>query len=157
MHPVIGIGYQDLEDPDALVAQLRERRVHTLVDVRKDPPSQHGAFTGGAVAIACNDAGIVYRHEPALGNPDWNRKGFARPGPDRDEARGHMFDRLADAAARAALNRIWTAVHTGPVALLCREADEHACHRRVILERLDEYLEVELAPTPPTPAALFDR
>jgi uncharacterized protein (DUF488 family) len=156
MHPVIGIGYQDLDGPAALVAQLRHRRVHTLVDVRQTPPVHRGAFTGGAVALACNDAGIVYRHEPALGNPDWNREGFARPGPAREEARGNVAAHLAKDSARAALNRIWTAARTGPVALLCREADEHACHRRVILERLSAHLDVELAPDPPQSTSLLD-
>lgn len=154
MYPVIGLGYQDLPDPEALVEWVRGRHVHIVVDVRESPPSQHGAFTGAATALACKEAGIEYRHEPALGNPGWNRAGFARPGPAREKARANMAQRLTGASARKALNRIWIAAQTGPVVLLCREADEHACHRRLILERLQEHLPVELAPPPPTAAPL---
>lgn len=156
MHAVTGIGYQGLADTAALIAELQDRGVATVVDVRESPTSMRTGFASVEIATACLDVGIEYRHEPALGNSSDNRQGFKHAGPGREKARATMTERLGRRAAGAAMNRIWQAMHTGPVALLCMERDEEACHRRCILEAFAaKGFNVEIAPTPPVPPSLF--
>ena len=145
-HPVSGMGYEHLAATADLIAALEDRGAAYLVDVRENPATLRAPFTGAAIAEACTAAGIEYRHEPALGNPPWNRAGFAASGSDRDQAHAAYRHRLAGKPACAALNRIWVAAGSGPVVILCREESEACCHRRLVLERLESHLAVEFAP-----------
>lgn len=76
-----------------------------VVDVRESPASIRPGFDGADITAECKNAGIEYRHEPALGNPPWNRAGFKQARPDREKARAHMAERLRGAPARAARTR----------------------------------------------------
>lgn len=159
-HPVSGIGYERLAATGDLIAALEDRNAAFLVDVRESPATLRVPFAGATIAEACKATGIEYRHEPALGNPPWNRAGFAASGSGRDQACAAYRNRLEGKPARAALNRIWVAAGSGPVVILCREENEDFCHRWLILERLGTHLEVVFAPEPerePEVPALFPK
>lgn len=158
LHAVSGVGYQNLADTAALIAEVEARGATMVVDVRESPSSIRTDFTGADIAVACEAAGIEYRHEPALGNPPWNRAGFKHAGPDREKARAHMAERLQGTPARAAMNRIWRALRTGPVVLMCAEPDGAACHRDCVLDAFAaKGIQVARAPVPDAAPTLFGK
>lgn len=146
-HQVAGIGYQGRTLADVL-DELAERRIATVADVRMSARVAKCGFDRDHLKPALEARGIAYLHLPALGNLPENRAGYLHPGPIRDEARARYSRRLAAPDGRDALRAIWKAARAGPVVVLCMEADEHACHRRQVLEFLAEYLPVDLAPAP---------
>ncbi len=131
---LVGVGYQGC-DIDSFVGGLS---VSTVVDVRLTPVSRKPGFSKRALASALGEAGIGYRHLPALGNPKDNRAGFGG-GPDELAlARQRYGLLLSSAGAQEALAEIVSLASAGEVALLCFEADEQRCHRHVLLELLRE-------------------
>jgi uncharacterized protein (DUF488 family) len=147
LHEVSGIGYRSRTLAE-LLDELTAREVHTLIDVRHDNRVAKDGFDRDHLGAALAARDITYRHLPSLGNPSWNRAGFAHPGEVREDARRRYAARLGEDPAREAMNVIWKAAHQGPVVLLCAEEDEHACHRHVLLERLAAHLPVVTAPDP---------
>jgi uncharacterized protein (DUF488 family) len=145
LYEVSGIGYRSRTLAE-LLDELTEREVHTLVDVRHDNRVARDGFDRDHLGAALAARGIDYLHLQSLGNPAWNRSGFAHPGEVREDARRRYAARLGEDAARQAMNRVWKAAHDGPVVVLCAEDDEHSCHRRVLLEHLATHLPVVLAP-----------
>jgi uncharacterized protein (DUF488 family) len=134
---VDGVGYQG-RDVEAVVGELVAGGVAVVADVRLAPVSRKRGFAKRAFAAALADAGIGYRHLPALGNPRPNRAGFAATGTDLNRARMRYAALLERPEAQAALAEIAELARTGTVALLCFEADERHCHRHVLLERLTQ-------------------
>jgi uncharacterized protein (DUF488 family) len=132
---VVGVGYQG-RDVEAVVDELVARTVAVVVDVRLTPVSRKRGFAKRALAATLAEAGIGYRHLPALGNPQANRAGFAATGTELNRARARYAALLERPEAQAALAEITELARTGTVALLCFEADERHCHRHVLLESL---------------------
>lgn len=132
---MIGIGYQG-RDVEAVVADLVAAGVTMVVDVRLTPVSRKRGFAKRALAATLAEAGIDYRHLPALGNPRPNRAGFAATGVELARARARYAALLERPDAMDALAEVTELARRGTVALLCFEADEEHCHRHVLLERL---------------------
>lgn len=107
-----------------------------LVDVRSAPGSRRSPqFGRGPLTQALAEAGIDYRHEPALG-------GFRRPRPDSPNAgwengafRGYA-DHMASEEFAAALDRLQSAALERSTAVMCAEAQWWRCHRRLIADAL---------------------
>jgi len=120
-----------------LVALLRAHGVRAVADVRRFPASRrHPHLAAAPLAAALVEAGLLYRHLPALG-------GRRRPRPDSPHTawRQPGFRGYADhmetaefAAGLAALVEL--AATRPPVALLCAEAAWWRCHRRLIADAL---------------------
>jgi uncharacterized protein (DUF488 family) len=130
---VLSIGYEG-RVLDDLIALLVDHRVQVLVDVRLNPISRKPGFSKGRLTQALADAGIEYRHMPALGNPRENREAF-RSG---DLGVGQrIFEALlaADPAADA-IRHLATLSKRHRVAVLCFERDHERCHRGIVLEQL---------------------
>jgi uncharacterized protein (DUF488 family) len=132
-----GVGYEGatLEE---FVQRLRRYGVELLVDVRLNPISRKRGFGKTALADALDEVGIAYRHMRALGNPKWNRAGFSGGYTELGMARGVYAERLTSVEARECLKQIAESAACCMVAVMCFEADEHRCHRDLVLEAVRE-------------------
>jgi uncharacterized protein (DUF488 family) len=128
---VVTIGYEGRQ-LDEFVAELSDRGVEIVFDVRENAISRKPGFSKRRLGDALAIARIEYRHLPALGNPRGNRDAF-RAG---DPAAREVFLRELDNRGRDALEEIAAAARTKTVALMCFELDHASCHRSCITERL---------------------
>jgi uncharacterized protein (DUF488 family) len=121
---------------DDFVALLRAHGVAQLADVRTVPKSRrHPHFAQESLARTLPDAGVVYRHFPALGglrkprpdsvNTAWRVAGF------RGYADHMQTPAFADAVAELAA---WADAAT--TAIMCAEAVWWQCHRQLIADAL---------------------
>ncbi len=129
---VIGVGYEG-RTLDELVAQLVAMDVSRLVDVRLNPISRKPGLSKTALGRTLAEAGIAYEHRRALGNPKTNRSGFAGGGTEWEQARFRYQELLCRPEAIEALDAVAKAASEERVAVLCFEADEHRCHRDLVL------------------------
>ena len=113
-----------------------------LADVRLNAISRKRGFSKRLLGAALADAGIGYWHVPELGNPVWNRAGFSGSPDDVREARARFAGMIGSEVAGTRLEEIAAAAREGVVAVMCVEADECACHRYVILQKLHRRLEL---------------
>jgi uncharacterized protein (DUF488 family) len=134
---LIGVGYQG-RTLDELTAHLLALQVSRLVDVRLNPISRKPGLSKTALGRALAAAGISYEHRRELGNPKTNRAGFAGNPAEREAARARYRELLHRPEANAALNAIADAARQERVAVLCFEADEHRCHRDVVLDEAQQ-------------------
>ncbi len=126
---VISVGYGGRRIGD-FVSLLLDHGVRVLVDVRLSPRSRVPGFAGQSLARRLGEAGIAYRHEPELGNPEDNREAM-RSGDPTGTAR---FRTLLAHRGSNALSGLLADAMKGPVAILCAERDELRCHRKVVIE-----------------------
>ena len=131
----LGVGYEG-RDICAFVAELVEHGVTRVVDVRLTPISRKRGFSKTALRDALHDAGITYEHHKALGNPKDNRPGFRGSQQELDEAKARYAQLLAEPDAQTALDDVSTYAETERIAVLCFEADQHRCHRDVVLSEI---------------------
>jgi uncharacterized protein (DUF488 family) len=119
-----------------LIGLLEAAGVTQLVDVRKVPRSRrHPQFERAALAASLGEAGIEYRHAPALG-------GFRQPHPDSPNTgwelpafRGYA-DYMATPEFAEALAGLEELAHARATAVMCAEAQWWRCHRRLISDAL---------------------
>ncbi|TMR99624.1 DUF488 family protein [Nonomuraea basaltis] len=136
---VTGVGYEGC-DLDGFIRRLHREHVTLLIDVRLNPISRKRGFSKTAFSAALADAGIGYEHMRELGNPKWNRAGFAGSPVELGTSRGIYAQSLGGEDARECLERIARAARQERVAVMCFEADEHRCHRDLVLEAVRERL-----------------
>jgi uncharacterized protein (DUF488 family) len=129
----VGHSARTLED---FLALLKAHEVNQLLDVRKMPGSTaHPHFNEDTLAAALQQAGIGYRHVPALG-------GLRRRQPDSPNGgwRNRSFQGYADymqtAEFEAGLQTVIEQAKRGRVALMCAEAVPWRCHRSLIADAL---------------------
>lgn len=136
---IMGHGYEG-RDVAQYVEDLRAWNADVLVDVRLNAISRKKGFSKTALRSALADAGIRYEHRPELGNPKDNRDGFWEPGTDRHRAAVARFDASLDGVEAAdAVQRVAEMAIRERVVLLCFEADERCCHRKVVIQRVRDY------------------
>lgn len=132
---IASVGYEG-RTVDELLDALVDAHVATLVDVRQNAISRKAGLSKRAFASSCASRGIVYVHEPTLGNPRDNRDAFRSGDPVGHETfEHHLVEQGGDALARVA-----GMLKDRTVALLCFEADPCSCHRSIVvkhLQRLD--------------------
>lgn len=107
--------------------------VTRLVDVRLNPISRKPGLSKTALGRALAAAGIAYEHRRELGNPRVNRAGFAGADAEWERARSVYRDLVRRPEAGAALDAVAQAASRERVAVLCFEAEQHRCHRDVVL------------------------
>lgn len=144
MQPLIySLGYEG-RSLASVVGFLEECGVRTLVDVRLTPWSRKKGFSRGTLEAVLKNRRINYRHEPRLGNPKSNREGF-RADSDEFIERFHAATTDADQA----IEEIVALAQVGPVAVLCFERDEVACHRSLVISAIKALKEdVVVLPAP---------
>jgi uncharacterized protein (DUF488 family) len=129
----IGHSTRTLED---LVELLHGAGVALVADVRRFPGSRrHPQFGAERLAAGLDEAGIAYRHEPALG-------GRRKPRPDsvntawrNDQFRGYA-DHMASAEFATGLAALQGAAAEQPTAVLCAEAYWRQCHRQLVADAM---------------------
>jgi uncharacterized protein (DUF488 family) len=136
-HPVtiytVGHSTRSLADFVALIAA---HGIRQLVDIRSIPRSRrHPHFSQDALSASLRDAGVVYRHAPALGgmrkprsdsrNTAWKVVGF----------RGYA-DFMETTAFQGALDELVEASRTTSTAVMCAEAVWWQCHRQLVADAL---------------------
>ncbi|TQM77629.1 DUF488 domain-containing protein [Thermopolyspora flexuosa] len=132
---IVGIGYQG-SDLDTFINRMLGDGLRTLVDVRLTPISRKPGFSKRRLADALAANGIDYIHLAVLGNPKWNRPGFAGSQAELAQALAVYRELINHPDAFAAIDLIAEKALTGLTGVLCFEADEHRCHRQVVLERV---------------------
>lgn len=127
-----GIGYEGLSI-DTFVERLRAEGIAVVADVRLTPLSRKPGFSKRALAEVLAGVGIRYVHLPELGNPKWNRAGFAGDECELGRAKQSYQGRLTHDGARRALAELRALAENTTVGVLCFEADEERCHRSIVL------------------------
>jgi len=121
------------------VALLRQVAVDLLVDVRSIPRSRtNPQFNTDALSRSLKDAGIAYRHLPALGGRR-NRSRGTLPSANtlwRNEAFRNYADYAATDAFRTGLDELRRLIRHHRCAIMCAEAVWWRCHRRIIADYL---------------------
>ncbi len=123
---IYSVGYEGLTVA-GLVERLQQSRIEELVDVRANPFSRRPGFSKKKLAESLGGAGIIYRHEPELGNA-------FRDVEDFDEAMDLMRGHLAGGEPAQAVARLVSLADGRRIAVLCLENDQRRCHRQVVLE-----------------------
>ena len=120
------------------MSALERQGVQRLVDVRLTPLSRKRGFSKSALIQALATAGIAYEHRRELGNPKHNRAGFAGSDADRSQARAVFAELLRRPEAVEAIDAVAAAAAREQVVVLCFEADQHRCHRDLVLAELTQ-------------------
>jgi len=129
------IGHSTRPLPE-FVALLRENAIATLFDVRRFPGSRrHPQFGGETLAQALADAGIGYRHLPALGGHRQARADSPNTAWRLAAFRGYA-DHMASAEYRQALTGVMRIARERRCALMCAELPWWHCHRSMISDDL---------------------
>lgn len=135
----VSLGYEGLTAGE-LVKAAQEASVQLVADVRLNPISRKAGLSKTKLANALAAAGIDYVHYRSLGNPKDNREFFWEG--NAHVGRQRLRDRFSDQSWRD-IEELRNATKTKTVAVLCFEADEERCHRRLILDELEKPLSVE--------------
>jgi uncharacterized protein (DUF488 family) len=136
------IGYQETT-PDRVHDALKAAGVALLVDVRAVAASRRPGFSKRQLAAGVATIGVDYLHLRGLGTPADGRLA-ARSGRYDDMRR--IFDaHLATPEADLEMEHVASLVASGqPLCLLCFERHAEHCHRRIIAERLQARLGIEV-------------
>jgi uncharacterized protein (DUF488 family) len=119
-----------------LLGLLREAGVERLADVRAFPSSRrHPQFNRDALSGWLGEAGIVYRHMPALGGRRSPDPGSPNGGWREVAFQGYA-DHMRSAEFQDALTALEAAARESPTAIMCAEAVWWRCHRRLIADAL---------------------
>lgn len=129
----VGHSTRDLE---TFLDLLRTHRIEGLADVRRYPGSRRFPHFGrDALSAALEEAGIAYRHMPALG-------GRRKPRPDspnsvwRNESFRGYADYMETAEFAEAMAELLDWARERRVAVMCSEAVWWRCHRSLISDYL---------------------
>ena len=126
--PLYTIGYEG-RTPQDFMGLLAQNGVSTLLDVRIRPNSRKPGFSKSRLGLACQEAGLVYQHDPRLGTPIEILDAYKDTGEYDWDAYRAFLDTQTDAVE--ALSALATRHR---VALLCYEADAGICHRRFVAD-----------------------
>jgi uncharacterized protein (DUF488 family) len=121
---------------DEFIALLAAHGIGRLMDIRSVPRSRrHPHFSSDELSVSLGEAGILYRHSPALGgmrkprsdsrNTAWRVEGF----------RGYA-DYMETGAFRGALEELVAFANAAPTAIMCAEAVWWRCHRQLVADAL---------------------
>jgi uncharacterized protein (DUF488 family) len=121
------------------VTMLRQVTVDWVIDVRSIPRSRtNPQFNSASLSGSLLDAGITYRHSPALGGRRHRSRG-ATPSPNtwwRNESFRNYADYAATEAFSAGFEELRALIREHCCAIMCAEAVWWRCHRRIVTEYL---------------------
>jgi uncharacterized protein (DUF488 family) len=124
---------------DELIAALKAAGADSVADIRRFPRSRrHPHFNSENLAPALAQAGIAYRHFPALGGRRTHRAD-GKPSPHtlwREAAFRNFADYAETPEFRAAFDELATLAQAGRPAVMCAEAVWWRCHRRIVTDYL---------------------
>jgi uncharacterized protein (DUF488 family) len=118
------------------IGLLLTHGIQVLADVRITPYSRHNPqFHSDALAKSLADAGIQYRHMPALGGRRKTRPDSVNVGWRNESFRGYA-DYMQTREFGDALEKLIATGRQLPVAIMCAEAVPWRCHRSLISDAL---------------------
>ncbi|MCB1365793.1 MAG: DUF488 domain-containing protein [Rhodobacteraceae bacterium] len=118
---------------------LRMAGTGTVIDIRAFAKSRRNAvFNDDRLARTLGEAGIGYRHMPALGGRRARQTGVdpALNAMWRVRSFHNYADYALGGAFAAALAELVAAARDRPLALMCSEALWWRCHRRIVADHL---------------------
>ena len=140
--PLFTIGYEQAK-PAAVLNELTQAKIDTLVDVRAVAASRRPGFSKRQLAASLDEAGIAYLHFQKLGTPAEGRQA-ARAG-DRDTLWRIYEKHIKTAEPQAELGALADLVKSGKrIALLCYCRDPRTCHRWVVCTHLEKRLPLKV-------------
>ncbi len=129
----VGHSNRPLEE---LIGMLQAHGVDLLLDVRTVPKSRHNPqFNTDNLPAPLLQAGIEYRHMPALGGLRHARKDSINTGWRNSSFRGYA-DYMQTPEFDAALTGLLQAADGRQAAVMCAEAVPWRCHRSLIADAL---------------------
>ena len=136
------IGYEQAK-PAAVLDELKQAKIDTLVDVRAVAASRRPGFSKRQLSASLDDAGIGYLHLQKLGTPAEGRQA-ARAG-DRETLWRIYEKHIKKPEPQAELGALADLVRSGKrIALLCYCRDPKTCHRWVICTHLEKRLPLKV-------------
>jgi uncharacterized protein (DUF488 family) len=140
--PLFTIGYEQAK-PAAVLDELEQAKVDTLVDVRAVAASRRPGFSKRQLAASLDEAGIAYLHFQKLGTPAEGRQA-ARAG-DRETLYKIYEAHIRKPEPKAELAELADLVKSGKrIALLCYCRDPKTCHRWRIVGHLEKRLPLKV-------------
>lgn len=128
------IGHSNRELSE-LLALLADASIELLADVRRFPGSRrHPHFGLRALELALRDAGVAYRHFPALGGRRSTRTAGSPNTAWRVEAFNAYADYMQTPEFAAAASELAQEAAGRRTAIMCSEALPWRCHRRLIAD-----------------------
>ena len=121
-------GYEGL-DIEQFIARLHDTGVQTVYDVRELPLSRKKGFSKRSLAETLDNAGIAYRHLPALGCPKAIRDAY-KADADWEKYTSAFSGHLA--AQGMFIRELATSACETTACLVCFEADFNFCHRTFV-------------------------
>lgn len=132
---VYTIGHSNL-DLEAFLERLRSFCIELVADVRQYPGSRAFPHFGKErLSAALREAGIEYRHMPALGGRRRPIADSPNTGWDVEAFRAYA-DYAWTPAFREALDELVAMAREKRTAILCAEAVPWRCHRRIVSDYL---------------------
>jgi uncharacterized protein (DUF488 family) len=122
-------------DPRSFLAELRQRDVEVVIDVRQNPWSRKKGFSRSKLSGFLEDNGVAYVHESELGVPVGLRKKL--------KAGQHEFHAYLDefrsylAEHGGALDRVYELAIEKRCCLICLEHRAEDCHRSVVAQAIE--------------------
>lgn len=132
---VYTIGHSNLS-LEAFLDRLQSFAIELVADVRQYPGSRSFPHFGKErLSASLRDAGIDYRHMPALGGRRRSHADSPNTGWDVEAFRAYA-DYALTPAFREALDELVTIATEKRTAVLCAEAVPWRCHRRIVTDYL---------------------
>jgi len=135
------IGYETATLAE-VIEKLRDAQVDIVIDVRAVASSRRAGFSKTILRESLAEAGIGYEHLRGLGTPKPGREA-ARKGRI-DEMHTIFNAHMKTPEAQDGLARAIEIAKTETAALLCYEADAAGCHRRIVAQRIDKAIGVDV-------------
>ena len=136
------IGYEQAK-PAAVLDELKQAKVDTLVDVRAVAASRRPGFSKRQLGASLDEAGIAYLHFQKLGTPAEGRQA-ARAG-DHGTLWRIYEKHIGKPEPQAELGALADLVRSGKrIALLCYCRDQKTCHRWLICTHLESRLPLKI-------------
>ena len=121
---------------EEFVGLLQTHGIQLLADVRITPYSRRNPqFHSESLAKSLADAGVQYRHMPALGGRRKTRLDSVNVGWRNESFRGYA-DYMQIPEFWNALEDLMASAHRLPVVIMCAEAVPWRCHRTLISDAL---------------------
>lgn len=140
--PLFTVGYEQAK-PSAVLDELKQAKVDTLVDVRAVAASRRPGFSKRQLSAALDEAGIAYVHLQKLGTPAEGRQA-ARAG-DRTTLERLYEKHIKKAEPQAELEELVGLIKSGKrIALLCYCRDARSCHRSRIVAHLKDRMRLKV-------------
>jgi uncharacterized protein (DUF488 family) len=135
------IGYEGTTI-EPFIRALKKAQIRRLADIRDLPLSRKKGFSKTALAARLEQAGIVYLHIKALGDPKPGRLA-ARRGEFAAFKRIYA-NHLGGKPAQAALRELGKVASQAKTCLLCFEQNPSNCHRQIVASRLAKTFGLEI-------------